>query len=180
MKTIILSTAIRLLTPLFQIFSLYILFRGHNHPGGGFIGGLIGAISFVFDILANGPESTEKTFFTLKINHKAQNPGKTNLPYFLELLRVNVLRKNKTVQVSKGQKTEIKLRPVYLMALGLFIAATSGTVSLFLHKPYMTSQWPNFYLPIIGSPGTPILFDVGVYLLVMGIVLKIVFTLAKE
>jgi multicomponent Na+:H+ antiporter subunit B len=38
----------------------------------------------------------------------------------------------------------------------------------------------DFYLPLLGRPGTPILFDVGVYLLVMGVVMKITFIMSEE
>ncbi|MCC9135321.1 MnhB domain-containing protein [Pontibacter silvestris] len=180
MKTIILSTAIRLLTPLFQVFSIYILLRGHNHPGGGFIGGLIGAIAFVFDTLANGHESTEKTFFTLKVYQQPRKSGISYLQHYLQFIRMNIQRKKEAGQLDVQQQYCIQLRPVYLMALGLFIATISGTISLLLQQPFMTSQWPEFHIPVLGSPGTPLLFDLGVYLLVMGIILKIVFTLAKE
>jgi multicomponent Na+:H+ antiporter subunit B len=43
MNTLIFRTAVRPIAVLMAIFSLVILLRGHNDPGGGFIGGLIGA-----------------------------------------------------------------------------------------------------------------------------------------
>jgi hypothetical protein len=43
MNSIILRAATRLLVALLLLFSVYMLLRGHNEPGGGFIGGLIGA-----------------------------------------------------------------------------------------------------------------------------------------
>ena len=43
MNSLILRTSARLLLPAMLIFSLIVLFRGHNDPGGGFIGGLIAA-----------------------------------------------------------------------------------------------------------------------------------------
>lgn len=47
MNSLILSFGARFLTGLFLLFSLYVLLRGHNSPGGGFIGGLIGAAGLV-------------------------------------------------------------------------------------------------------------------------------------
>jgi multicomponent Na+:H+ antiporter subunit B len=44
--TLIYSTATRYLLPVLLIFSIYLLFRGHNEPGGGFVGGLVAAIAF--------------------------------------------------------------------------------------------------------------------------------------
>ena len=45
MNSIILTTAARLVTALMLLFSLYLLLRGHNEPGGGFVGGLVAASS---------------------------------------------------------------------------------------------------------------------------------------
>jgi multicomponent Na+:H+ antiporter subunit B len=40
--------------------SVFVLLRGHNEPGGGFIGGLIGALGFVFHAIALGPAATRR------------------------------------------------------------------------------------------------------------------------
>ena len=47
MKSVILRTGARYVCALMLVFSLYMLLRGHNEPGGGFIGGLIGGTAFV-------------------------------------------------------------------------------------------------------------------------------------
>ncbi|MDO5646628.1 Na+/H+ antiporter subunit B [Paracoccus sp. (in: a-proteobacteria)] len=52
MQSLILTTATRLLVALLLVFSIYALLRGHNLPGGGFIGGLIGATSFILYAIA--------------------------------------------------------------------------------------------------------------------------------
>ena len=39
MRSLILSTTAQLLLPLMLLFSVFLLLRGHNEPGGGFIGG---------------------------------------------------------------------------------------------------------------------------------------------
>jgi multicomponent Na+:H+ antiporter subunit B len=52
--SLILRVAARLLVPLLLIFSLFMLLRGHNHPGGGFVGGLVAASGFVLYALAAG------------------------------------------------------------------------------------------------------------------------------
>ena len=54
MKSLILTTGARLLIGLFLVFSLYVLLRGHNAPGGGFIGGLIAACGFAIHAFASG------------------------------------------------------------------------------------------------------------------------------
>ena len=48
MNTVILSSAIRYILPLMLLLSMFILFRGHNEPGGGFAGGLIAALGHYF------------------------------------------------------------------------------------------------------------------------------------
>lgn len=54
MKSIILTAAARLLVPLLLVFSVFMLLRGHNLPGGGFIGGLLGATAFIVYSIACG------------------------------------------------------------------------------------------------------------------------------
>lgn len=57
MNSIILRTTSRVILPAALLFSVYILLRGHNNPGGGFIGGLIAAAGIAVHALANGPAS---------------------------------------------------------------------------------------------------------------------------
>ena len=57
-NSIILNAATRLLVALLLVFSVFMLLRGHNLPGGGFIGGLIGATGFVLYAIAQGCEAT--------------------------------------------------------------------------------------------------------------------------
>jgi len=53
---LILQTVSRLLLPLALVVSLYLLLRGHNEPGGGFIGGLVTAIALILQYVASGSE----------------------------------------------------------------------------------------------------------------------------
>lgn len=46
----------RVLTPILLLLAVFILFRGHDLPGGGFIGGLMAATAFYLQILARGSE----------------------------------------------------------------------------------------------------------------------------
>ena len=53
----ILTTTARLLLPVFLIFSVFLLLRGHDAPGGGFVGGLVASAGFVLYGLAYGPRA---------------------------------------------------------------------------------------------------------------------------
>lgn len=134
MNSLILSTALRLLVPLFLIFAVFLLFQGHNAPGGGFIAGLLTSTIFILHAMNFGVKHTIKKY---------------------------------------------RLRPLFLIALGLLLAVGAGLIPLIIGEPFLHGLWTNIDLPIIGKPGTPILFDIGVYLTVTGIMLKIIFSLWK-
>lgn len=135
MRTVILQTSIKIFMPLFIIFSLFLLFRGHNAAGGGFIGGLLASIGL--------------------------------------FMRSMVLGVNNTI-------AKYKIRPIGIIALGLLVSAFSIIFPVFLEKPLMTGVWFDISLPLIGKIGTPLIFDVGVYFLVIGVVSNITFTLSKN
>ena len=54
MNTLILRTVAPLITALMLLFSVFVLLRGHNEPGGGFIGGLIAASALAIYGIAFG------------------------------------------------------------------------------------------------------------------------------
>lgn len=60
MKSLILSTATRILMPLILAVSIFVYFRGHNEPGGGFIGGLLAATAFALLEKSAGLEAARK------------------------------------------------------------------------------------------------------------------------
>jgi multicomponent Na+:H+ antiporter subunit B len=62
MKTLILSTLLKVITPLFIGIAIYMFFRGHDRPGGGFIAGLIVSIPFMLHSMVFGCERTKKVF----------------------------------------------------------------------------------------------------------------------
>jgi multicomponent Na+:H+ antiporter subunit B len=72
--------------------------------------------------------------------------------------------------------------PLTLIAGGLLIAAGSGTVSLLGGQPFMTGRWVEVQLPGLPSItlGTPVLFDTGVFLVVLGVTMTIILALAEE
>ena len=54
MSSSLLRIASRFLMPLLLLFALFLLLRGHNEPGGGFVGGLVVAAAFVLYVIAYG------------------------------------------------------------------------------------------------------------------------------
>ena len=60
MNSLILRTATPFLVGLTVLFSIFVLLRGHNVPGGGFIGGLVGASAFAIYIINEGVEATRR------------------------------------------------------------------------------------------------------------------------
>ena len=136
MTSTILRTATRYMFPPLLVFSVYVLFRGHHFPGGGFVGGLFAGSAF--------------TLFAL--SH--------NVARARALLRVD---------------------PRDLTAIGLATALCSGLPALFTGRPFMTGVWWD--LRLLGAEvhvGTPTIFDIGVYLVVLGVLLTLVFGLGEE
>jgi len=133
-ESLIVRSSTRFLLPLMLLFSAFLLVRGHNEPGGGFVGGLTAATAFALVLLSEGLEAARR------------------------LLRV---------------------APLTLVAAGLTVALASGLPALLQGRPYMTGVWLGVPLPVVGKIGTPVVFDVGVYLVVLGIVLTILFALAE-
>ena len=131
MRSVILSTATRFLLPLLLVFSVFVLLRGHNDPGGGFIAGLVAAAAFALYALA-----------------------------------FDVREARATLRVS----------PRTLIAVGLIIATMAGCFPLLLGYPFLTGLESDLILPAIGHLSVPLFFDVGVNLVVIGVVLTIVFT----
>lgn len=137
MQSHILKIAARHLLWPFLIISFIILWRGHNQPGGGFIGGLVAAAAFILYNVALGVDET---------------------------------------------KRKLRIDTRVLIGIGLTVALTSTMLSLFSHQPLMTGLWLDAHLPLLGEQhfGTPLLFDTGVYFVVIGVVLTIVLNLSEE
>lgn len=76
----------------------------------------------------------------------------------------------------------VPVPPHLLVSGGLLLALGSGLVGLWRTGAYLAGVWWDIPVPILGelAIGTPVLFDVGVYLLVTGMTLMILFTLAEE
>ena len=74
----------------------------------------------------------------------------------------------------------VRLEPQRIITAGLLLAIVSTIPSLVTGEQFMTGTWFDTGVPLIGKVGTPLLFDLGVYFLVLGITLQIIFSLAEE
>jgi multicomponent Na+:H+ antiporter subunit B len=66
------------------------------------------------------------------------------------------------------------------VAIGLIIAFISGLFPLLLGRPFMTMLLYPYGLPVLGQVGNAFTFDVGVFLVVVGVTLSIIFAMAEE
>lgn len=76
----------------------------------------------------------------------------------------------------------LRIRPGALLGLGLAIALLSGLLGWITGGVFLQSLWTEVDLPMIGHAklGTPMLFDLGVYLAVIGVTLMMIFALREE
>lgn len=83
---------------------------------------------------------------------------------------------------NKLENTRKLLRypPGTLIPVGLAVSLLSGLAPMFAGRPFMTALWFSTPVPIIGIVGTPLFFDIGVYLVVIGITLTILFTISEN
>lgn len=137
MRSLIFRTSARALQPLILFFSLVLLARGHDEPGGGFVGGLAAAAAIVLHAMAYGASSARRA---------------------------------------------LHFDPRTIAGIGIVIAALTATAPLFFSAPLLETRWARVTLGPFGSAtiGSPLVFDAGVYLLVLGSVLAVVLALSEE
>jgi multicomponent K+:H+ antiporter subunit A len=137
-QPLMLRVAARLLLPLALVVTLYIFMRGHNQPGGGFIAGLITAVTLVLQYMAMGQSRAEA------------------------LLHAHGGR-----------------RFVRWIGMGLGIAGLTGVGAFVFGQPFLTSAHGQPHLPLLGELplATAALFDLGVYITVVGATLLTLSTL---
>ena len=79
-----------------------------------------------------------------------------------------------------GARKVLHFNPRTVSGLGLLLVFCSGVPSLFIGKPFLTGLWSEIKVPVLGKVGTPLLFDAGVYLVVVGVTLTIIFSLEED
>lgn len=81
----------------------------------------------------------------------------------------------------KNTRRIIVVHPGFLMPLGLLISFASAIVPVFFKDlPFMTGLWASGHIPVIGKVGSALFFDTGVYLVVFGVSLTIIFTITEN
>jgi multisubunit Na+/H+ antiporter MnhB subunit len=110
--------------------SVYLLFAGHNQPGGGFVGGLVAGAAISLRYIAGGIE---------EVRHIS------------------------------------RLRPWTILGLGLLIAAMTAMVPLLFGDAVLEGAYRPIDLPVVGQVSlvSALVFDIGVYLGVVGLVLMV-------
>lgn len=136
MNSIALQLAARYLRPVFLIFSIYVLFKGHNAPGGGFIGGLLASSGILFYAFAHGVEKAYGAAY---------------------------------------------LKPKTFLTVGLTLVLISVIAGFLSSEAILTGLWTKINLGITHlKVGTPLLFDTGIYFLVVGAMLTITLSIMEE
>lgn len=137
MNTIIFRTIAPYLTALMIMFSIFVLLRGHNEPGGGFIGGLIAASAIAIYGISAGVSEVRRA---------------------------------------------LVFHPITFAGFGVLMAALAGLMSLFVDAPFLKGLWLFIDLGD-GSElalSTPMLFDIGVYFVVLGAISTIALALEED
>jgi multicomponent Na+:H+ antiporter subunit A len=136
-RSILLEVIVRILFHSIIIVSLYVLFAGHNLPGGGFAGGLIAGMALVMRYVAGG-----------------------------------------RYELGAAAPTDAGR----LLGVGMSIAVACAIVPLLFGAPPLTSFFFEATLPVIGHIEfvTSTLFDIGVYLVVIGLLLDVLRSLGAE
>ena len=136
-RSIIFEVVTRLIFHTMIIFSLYLLFAGHNRPGGGFAAGLVLGVALLVRYLAGGRYELAEA-----------------LPF------------------DAGR----------ILGIGLMIAVGSGIAAMLFTGTMFQSEIAEFTLPVFGHVKlvTSLFFDIGVYLVVVGLMLDVLRSLGAE
>lgn len=134
--SLILRTATLIVLPLQLVFSVFLLLRGHDEPGGGFIGGLVASGAFALYMYAFGVQALQ---------------------------------------------TLLKVYPKDVLAMGLLLGLSATLPSAFMGEAFFTAQWLKISLgDNLIKLSTVLVFDIGVYLTVVGTLVTMFTALAES
>ncbi|MFJ1298736.1 monovalent cation/H+ antiporter subunit A [Pseudomonadota bacterium AL_CKDN230030165-1A_HGKHYDSX7] len=131
------AVLVRMLLPVAVLVSVYLLLRGHNLPGGGFVGGLVMATSIILQYMVGGV-------------------------YWVE--------------------SRSRLNPQHWVGLGLAAAGIAAMSSWFAMRPFLSALAWDVHVPLVGHLhlSSVLLFDLGVYMLVVGATVLVLVALAHQ
>lgn len=120
-----------------MLFALFLLFSGHNAPGGGFAAGLVAGLALTVRYLAGG-------------------------------------------RFELGEAAPV--HPGLVLGTGLFLSAGVGLVALLAGQEVLESTILDLHIPVLGDVHlvTSLFFDIGVFLVVIGLVIDILRSFGAE
>jgi multicomponent Na+:H+ antiporter subunit A len=129
-RLVFLDVSVRLIFHAVMVASIWLLFAGHNQPGGGFAGGLLAGSAVSLRYIAGGITEV---------------------------------------------RAHSRFRPWTILGTGLFLSAATATAPLLAGKNVLESAYFSRDLPVLGAVKvtSALPFDVGVYLVVLGLVLMV-------
>lgn len=154
MTTVILRTTVRAVLPIILVLSVALLVQGHNLPGGGFIAGVLTSAAFALVYIAYSIEYLEEDVLAI-----GTDPTAANLQHSI----VNEYRS--------------------LFGVGLGIAVGSGLIAVALGYPLFTQAVLFLeHVPLYGEVelASAVVFDLGVYAVVVGSLLTILSVVGAE
>ena len=79
-------------------------------------------------------------------------------------------------------KKALPLNYTYMMGVGLLLGAFTGIISWIFGYPYLTQFFDYFQIPGFGEVEltTALIFDLGVYLLVVGCAMTLILTIVED
>jgi multicomponent Na+:H+ antiporter subunit A len=136
-RSVILETGVRAVFHTVLVFGLYLLFAGHNQPGGGFVGGLVTGAAFTLRYVAGGRSELREA---------------------------------------------VPVDPGLLLGLGVVTSSVTGMVPWLSGGQFLESAYVVLRPPVLGEVKltSALAFDIGVFLVVVGLVLTVLRTLGAE
>jgi multicomponent Na+:H+ antiporter subunit A len=136
-RSVIVDTAVRLIFPSALVLSVYLLFAGHNQPGGGFVGGLVAGAAMALVYVAGGIDDV---------------------------------------------RTVARVQPWTVLGVGLLIAAGTALAPLVTGGALLEHGKVELDPPLLGhvKVTSTLVFDIGVYVLVVGLVLMVLEAFGDE
>lgn len=129
-RLVTLDRTVPVIVQVIMVGSLYLLFAGHNQPGGGFVGGLVAGAAISLRYVAGGIEEVRRTS---------------------------------------------RVRPWTILGTGVVVAVSTALVPVVVGAPVLDAGYSAPEIEVLGkiSLSSALVFDIGVYLCVVGLVLMV-------